>query len=100
VGFKGHILREKVATAFRVTETAFVPDQKLSSHEHAKAYVSFLLAGAYVERTRSAERACLMGTVIWHPAGEVHSDHFCKQGGHLLNLVALFLRFVAPHISQ
>jgi len=70
----------------RVTETAFGPDEIVSSHEHANAYVSFLLAGAYAERTPTAERACLMGTVIWHPAGEIHSDHFCKQGGHLLNL--------------
>jgi AraC family transcriptional regulator len=86
VGFKGHILREQVTTAFQVTETVFAPDEKLSSHEHAKTYVSFLLAGAYVERTRTAEQVCSMGTVIWHCAGETHSDQFYKQGGHLLNL--------------
>jgi len=86
VEFKGHVLREKATAAFCVTETIFDGDVTLPRHEHSKAYVSFLLAGAYVERTRASERDCSMGTVIWHPAGETHSDRFCEQGGHLLNL--------------
>jgi AraC family transcriptional regulator len=83
--FRGHVLRQQLTAAFRVTETVFGRDEELPTHEHETAYISFLLAGAYVERTRAAERACSMGTVIWHSAGETHNDRFYRQGGHLLN---------------
>lgn len=85
MGFQGHLLRQQLTAAFRITETVFSRDEELPRHQHETAYISFLLAGAYAERTRTAERACSMGTVIWHCAGETHSDRFCKQGGHLLN---------------
>jgi len=84
--FKGHVLRQQVTSAFRVTESVFGGNQEVPTHQHRSAYVSFLLAGAYVERTRTAERECSMGTVVWHFAGETHSDYFTKHGGHLLNL--------------
>lgn len=86
MGFHGQILRQQLTSPFRVTETLFIGDQELPWHRHETAYVSFLLAGAYLERTRRADNLCSMGTVIWHAPGETHRDCFGKLGGHLLNL--------------
>jgi AraC family transcriptional regulator len=84
--FQGQVLRHRQTPAFRLTETVFRGDAILRWHEHETAYVSFLLAGGYEERTRLGKRDCSMGAVIWHPAGETHSDRFSKEGGHILNL--------------
>ena len=84
--FHGRILRTCQTPAFRVTETIFGGNATLRDHRHEGAYFSFLLAGGYVEKTRTGECVCLRGTVIWHPAGETHSDRFLALGGHLMNL--------------
>jgi AraC family transcriptional regulator len=84
--FHGHVIRQQVTPAFRVSETFYGANEQLPSHKHSTAYISFLLAGAYVEQTRAAQRECSMGTVIWHSAGETHSDRFSRHGAHLLNL--------------
>jgi len=79
-------LREKRAGPFRVIEKSYTADHSLARHEHESAYVSFLLAGAYLEVSRQDERNCSPGTVIWHPRTEAHADRFHSCGGHLLDL--------------
>jgi AraC family transcriptional regulator len=82
----GNILRKKQIGPFRIIEKVYSPGTALALHEHETAYVSFLLAGAYVERSRQEERNCAAGTVIWHPRTEVHADAFQSGGGPLLDL--------------
>ncbi|HET7206379.1 MAG TPA: helix-turn-helix transcriptional regulator [Terriglobales bacterium] len=82
----GNTLREKQSGAFRIIEKSYSADAALALHEHETAYVSFLLAGAYVEVTQHEERNCSAGTVIWHPRAEAHADRFHSGGGHMLDL--------------
>lgn len=81
-----NILRQKQIGPFQLTEKSFLPSTVLPAHEHARAYVSFLLTGGYREVSHQEERACSLGTVIWHPGGEVHTDQFDAAGGLLLDL--------------
>jgi len=69
-----------------VIEKRYAAEEWLARHEHESAYVSFLLAGAYLEVSHPDERDCSPGTVIWHPRTEVHADRFHSCGGHLLDL--------------
>lgn len=82
----GYTVRVKQAGAFRVIEKAYAAGASLPRHEHDAAYVSFLLAGDYLEISREEERNCSPGTVIWHPKTEAHADKFHSAGGHLLDL--------------
>jgi AraC family transcriptional regulator len=82
----GTPLREKQSGPFRVIEKTYAAGASLGRHEHESAYVSFLLAGSYMEFSREEERNCLPGTVIWHPKTEAHADRFNSSGGHLLDL--------------
>jgi AraC family transcriptional regulator len=82
----GSVLRQKQAGPFRLTEKLFLPRTTLAKHEHPRAYVSFLLTGAYDEICFQEKRACSAGTVIWHPQSESHADQFYLAGGLLLNL--------------
>jgi len=86
VSFKGKILRRQRDQSFSITETSHPGGHVLSRHRHASAYISFLIAGSYVEASASRELVCSPGAGIWHPSGEVHSDRFHPRGGHLVNL--------------
>ena len=82
----GSTLRKKQIGAFRIVEKSYSADAALALHEHETAYVSFLLAGAYVEDSQQEERNCSSGTVIWHPRTEAHTDRFHSGGGHMLDV--------------
>jgi AraC family transcriptional regulator len=82
----GKTLRTKRIGAFRIVEKSYSADTVLALHKHETAYVSFLLAGTYVEVSEQEERSCSSGTVIWHPRTEAHADQFHSGGGHLLDL--------------
>jgi AraC family transcriptional regulator len=79
-------LRKKQVGAFRIIEKSYSTGAALAMHEHERAYISFLLAGAYVEVSQQEERICSSGTVIWHPRTEAHADRFLSGGGHVLDL--------------
>ena len=82
----GETLREKRTCPFRVIEKTFAAGVALPRHGHDAAYVSFLLAGSYMEVSHQDERRCSPGTMIWHPSTEAHADRFHSSGGHLLDL--------------
>jgi AraC family transcriptional regulator len=82
----GNTLGTKQIGAFRIIEKFYSADTALALHEHETAYVSFLLAGTYVEVSQQEERNCSSGTVIWHPRTEAHADQFHSRGAHLLDL--------------
>ena len=86
MNLRGNILRERQTGPFRIVEKSYDGATSLEKHQHATAYLSFLLAGAYVEAANARETVCPSGTVIWHPPGETHSDRFHPDGGHLIDL--------------
>lgn len=82
----GNILRQQHAGPFRLIEKSYVGGSRLAMHRHATAYVSLVLRGGYREVSQQAERFCSSGTMIWHPIGEAHADHFHAEGGLVLDL--------------
>lgn len=45
-----------------------------------------LLQGSYTETYERKMRVCRPATVVFHPPGEAHSDHFLELGGRLFRL--------------
>jgi AraC family transcriptional regulator len=84
--YKGEFLRRRTVGSVTLIETAFAPNLRVPRHTHEHAYISFLLNGSYTEEAGGETRACLPGSVIFHPRGETHSDGFHRFGGQLLNL--------------
>jgi AraC family transcriptional regulator len=62
------------------------PGEVLPWHEHRRAYVCVVLAGAFVESAGSQEGHRRAGDVVLHLAGERHADRFGPDGGCCLNL--------------
>ncbi len=84
--FPGKTLRTKRAGPFRITESAYAPNNVLPLHQHDSPYISFLLSGEYMESNGARELSCGAGMVLWHPAFDAHADRFGVAGGHMLNL--------------
>jgi AraC family transcriptional regulator len=85
--FLGIPLKMRCIAGFIVTEQQYDARTAIRRHSHELAYFSFVLAGSYVERYPPArENQCCNDTVLYHPAGEDHSDRFGDCGGRLLSL--------------
>ena len=103
----GKTLRQKRLGPFRLAERSYLPGTRLPVHEHGKAYISLVVSGGYAEVSHEGERACSAGTVIWHPRGEAHADHFHATGGLVFDfeIDAAWLgdaaqEFALPHSSR
>jgi AraC family transcriptional regulator len=86
MGYYGSLLRKQALGDLEITETEYAPLMRIPPHEHQSAYVSFVVRGAYVERCGNARRDCRTWTVLFHPSGETHSNHFAREGGRCLNV--------------
>jgi AraC family transcriptional regulator len=72
----GDILRSASIAGVTLTETTYVRSLKLPRHVHEQAYFCFVLGGSFTEIYGEHSRSCRPSTLIFHPAGETHSDHF------------------------
>ncbi len=72
----GDILGARSLAGFTLTETAYASSLKLPKHSHEQAYFCFVLDGTFTEIYGRRERSCRPSTLIFHPAGETHSDYF------------------------
>lgn len=61
---------------FTLTETAYAPSLQLPKHCHQSAYFCLVLKGRFTEFYERQTRFCRPLTLIFHPSGEKHSDHF------------------------
>src|SRR6267143_216087 len=72
----GDILGNTSIAGFTLTETAYLPGLTLPKHSHEQAYFCFVLQGRFTEIYGKHSRSCRPSTLIFHPAGEIHSDNF------------------------
>lgn len=64
----------------------YLPNTRLRHHSHPNAYFCITLSGTYEEIYGNRQRGCKPSTLVFHPADEVHADHFLEKGGHLFRL--------------
>ena len=72
----GTLVRSGAVAGFTLTETAYAPSLKLPRHHHQSAYFCLVLKGSFTEFYERQRRVCSPLTLIFHPSGEKHSDHF------------------------
>ncbi len=59
-----------------ISTTVHAAGMELSPHQHRRAYFCFVSAGRFVERSGARGHHCGAGTLVFHPAGDVHDDRF------------------------
>ncbi|MBV9612939.1 MAG: helix-turn-helix transcriptional regulator [Acidobacteriaceae bacterium] len=92
--YLGRVLTSRTLTNFALVESQYTAGQSLSWHSHDRAFLSIELQGSYVEHCGSSTVYCDVGQVIFHTAGEYHSNDFFENGGRSLNLEIL------PHFAD
>lgn len=82
----GVLLERHAVGALTLTSRSYDANSDLPMHSHERPYVSLVTRGGYTERTREATRLCSRATVIYHPAGEEHSDRFHQAGARCFDI--------------
>jgi AraC family transcriptional regulator len=68
------------------TESIYPPSLTTPPHSHERAYFCTVLQGGYSETYGTRTRTCGPLALIFHPQGEVHSDHFVEAGGRVFSV--------------
>lgn len=84
--FAGREVSRRELVGFSICESWYQPDQDIPQHLHELTYISIVLRGSYTEYCESLRSDVQPGQVIFHLAGESHSNRFHKAGGQVLNL--------------
>lgn len=95
--FHGKALRRMESAGFRVTEIAYRPNLANPPHSHLDAYIGITLDGEATQTCGRLRRAATRWTVMYHPAGEVHSDQFHRWGARELNIEIAAWRLANLH---
>jgi AraC family transcriptional regulator len=84
--FFGHTVKSQTVADFGLTETNYPRDFRIGMHSHESAYLGFILRGSYVEQYDRKTRECLPWMLVFHPAGEIHSQYFQHSKGDLFRV--------------
>ena len=72
----GDVLRRTSVAGITLTERAYASDLRLPEHSHQEPDFCFVLTGSFTEISGKQVRYCRPRSVLFHPPGEAHSDHF------------------------
>jgi AraC family transcriptional regulator len=74
--FYGRVLRSREVATLSLIETRYASGQILPRHSHERPYFCFVIQGRFAERYRNRNLECQPSTLVFHPLGDTHSDHF------------------------
>lgn len=69
-----------------LAETSYPAGQRIDRHMHDLPMIVLVMAGAMTEHVRGRELQCPAGTVLFHPAGEIHAHRFGTSSSRCLVL--------------
>jgi AraC family transcriptional regulator len=84
--FYGQLRRQHQIAGFTLADSLYAPGLRIPWHGHACAYFCLVLRGAYTETCDGGSQSYGPLAVVFHPAGEAHSDVFGAVGGRVFNV--------------
>lgn len=81
--YYGHSVRSQEVAGLLLTEKVHPHGEATPPHAHAHPYLCLVIEGSWEEGYDGGRRRCSPHTVIYHPAGEVHWDHFTLNAGRV-----------------
>lgn len=84
--FFGRAVAADVWGELSIAETRYAPRAFLPRHRHEAPYLTFVLAGGYREQLAAETRTCGARSLVLHPAGDTHEDHFAERPSRCLNV--------------
>jgi AraC family transcriptional regulator len=83
--FYGESQGSRRAGGFTLCESRYAPGERIPTHKHEYAFFYFVLRGSSTENFGGRARVAAAGTLVFHPAGESHANHW-HAAGHCLHL--------------
>src|SRR5579863_3238367 len=74
VDVSGETLRLRSVGPFTLKENLYPNGLVLSKHSHERAYITFVIEGAFRERYAARSILCRAGMIRFLPAGQVHEN--------------------------
>lgn len=74
--FHGNTIKKFSTAELKLSETTYASALSLAAHSHEAAYFCFVIEGRFSEFYGRRSRSCRSSTLVFHPAGETHSDSF------------------------
>jgi len=74
------------AGAVMLTLSDYAPAFTVPSHAHTRPYFCYVSAGGFREVGVGGSYVASRGALVFHPAGETHSDEFGASGGRCFNI--------------
>lgn len=81
----GEVLQNISMGGLTLQERIYPSLLNLPKHSHQHAYFCFVLGGSFTETYGSRSRSCGASTLVFNPAGEIHSDLF-HTGSRCFNI--------------
>ncbi|MFA3783457.1 AraC family transcriptional regulator [Melioribacteraceae bacterium 4301-Me] len=85
-GFNGKIENYWKFQSFAISETVYSPNAVLEPHIHTFPILSVIVEGELTEQIENKEIRLSYSSLIYKPAGEMHSNKFHKEGARCLNI--------------
>lgn len=79
--YYGETLRSRKVASFELSERVYSPGYQTPKHTHKQALFCFVMKGNYTENYGGKTRECRSSTLLFHPPGELHAEHFHDAGG-------------------
>jgi AraC family transcriptional regulator len=79
--YYGETLRSSKVAGFELSERVYSPGYQTPKHTHKQALFCFVMQGYYTETYGASTRECKPSTLLFHPPGELHAEHFHDAGG-------------------
>ncbi len=84
--FFGETLHRAEVGGLILVESRYAPQTRIPAHAHDDAFFYLVLDGSLTETCGSGTRFGGQGTVVYHPAGETHANHWLQAGGRCFHL--------------
>lgn len=84
--FQGKTIKSNTVAGLVLSETSYLPSQKVSPHSHERAGFCLALRGGFTEDYGKGRRSCRASTLIFRPPAEVHRNHFQNSPGRCFNI--------------
>jgi len=99
--YYGETLRSCSVASFQLSERVYSPGYQTPKHTHKQALFCYVMQGNYTESYGGKTRECKSSTLLFHPPGELHAEHFHEAGGRsfIIEMSPGWLARMREHVS-
>lgn len=84
--FLGRVNQKVDTLTFSYSDLSDFTDRTIPKHTHQDAHFCYIVRGTYVTNAHNYTEPCAAQTLIYHPPGTTHQDHYLSQGGRFLTV--------------